>query len=118
MKKLIMGGSRWIWRVLTIFNYFPASTQEGFIFYFWGPIASEAVSWISTISLGSSSQSGIGSSTVVHLLSGPEAASCKVTIFSSSLKYNFVLAWGIPSLRSSYLPGVDMGSQSRSGYDV
>ena len=56
----------------------------------------------------------------VQLFSSTEAASCKVTISSSSLINETGVvscAGGMPSLRSSYLPGVGMGSQSSSGYD-
>ena len=86
----------------------------------WGSIASEPVSWIGKISLGSSNGSGIGSSRVVQSLSSSEAVSCKFTIFSSSLNELGVIysARGIPLLRCSYLPGIDMGSQRCSGYDV
>ena len=56
----------------------------------------------------------------VQLFSTTEAASCKVTVSSSSLNESQVLfcAGGMPSLRSSYWPGVSMDSLSASGNDV
>ena len=56
----------------------------------------------------------------VQLFSSTEAAYCKVTVSSSSLNESGVLfcAGGMPSLRSSYWPGVSMDSLSASGNDV
>ena len=56
----------------------------------------------------------------VQLFSSTKAASCKVTISSSSLNESGVLfsAGGMPSLSSSYWPGEGMDSLSATGYDV
>ena len=57
---------------------------------------------------------------VYNYFPASQAASCKVTISPSSLNESGALfcAGGMPSLRSSYWPGVSMDSLSASSNDV